>query len=111
MVSGDLHAIGAARILRSGTTDLRGNPPATVISGPIGTAPAGWPSAFRGTPPLPASHLDLREEIKPIEQHGFTIADFSPDRIVLRFFKWDVKTERPEAIDHLEPFHTMELHR
>ena len=94
-----------------GTVDLSGNPPATVLSGPIGTSPAGWPSAFRGTPPLPPAHLDLREEIKPIEQHGFVIADFSPERIVLRFFKWDVKTERPEAIDHLEPFHTMELHR
>jgi len=32
------------------------------------------------------------EEIKRIEQHGFTMVDFTPDKIVLRFFKWDVKT-------------------
>jgi len=111
VVSGHLHAIGAGTMLRSGTIDLGANPPTTVISGPIGTAPAGWPSAFRGTPPLPPAHLDLSEAIKPIEQHGFVIADFSPERIGLRFFKWDVKTERPEAIDHLEPFHAMELGR
>jgi hypothetical protein len=111
IVSGDLHAVGAATMLRSGSIDLRASPPVTVICGPIGTAPGGWPSAFRGTPPLPPAHLDLREEIKPIEQHGFLLADFFPDRIGLRFFKWDVKTQRPEEIDHLEPFHTLELHR
>ncbi len=109
VVSGDLHAVAAGTIERSGVIDLRANPVTTVVAGPIGTAPGGWPSAFRGTPPVPPAHLDLREAIKPIEQHGFTIADFSPDTITLRFFKWDVKTERPEAIDHLEPFHTMEL--
>lgn len=57
------------------------------------------------------AHLDIREQVKPIEQHGFTVADFLPDRIVLRVFKWDVKTQPPEAIDSLEPFHTTELQR
>jgi hypothetical protein len=97
--------------MRSGTIDLRNNPPATVIAGPIGTAPAGWPSAFRGTPPLPPAHLELHEVIRPIEQHGFTIADLTRDGVALKFFKWDVKSERPDAIDHLEPFYTMELGR
>ena len=49
--------------------------------------------------------------MKPIEQHGFTIADFTPDTIVLRFFKWDVNTQSAEALDTLEPFHTAELKR
>jgi len=31
---------------------------------------------------------------------------FLPDRIRLRLFKWDVKTQSPDAIDTLEPFHT-----
>lgn len=44
-----------------------------------------------------------------VEQHGFTLADFLPDRIVLRLFKWDLKTQSLEAIDSLEPFHTTEL--
>jgi hypothetical protein len=67
--------------------------------------------ARRGTGALPPAHLDLQEEIKPIEQHGFTVVDFLPDKIVLRFFKWDVGTQPVEAIDTLEPFHTTELAR
>ena len=51
------------------------------------------------------------KQVKPIEQHGFTIVDFLPDKIVLRFFKWDLKTQPVEAIDTLEPFHTAELTR
>jgi hypothetical protein len=53
----------------------------------------------------------MDERVKPIEQHGFTIADFSTDKIVLRMFKWDVKTQSVDAIDTLEPFHTAELTR
>jgi hypothetical protein len=34
-----------------------------------------------------------------------------PDKILLRFFKWDVRTQPVEAIDTLEPFHTTELPR
>jgi len=111
VVSGDLHAVGMARILRAGKQELRANPVATVLSGPIGTSPAGWVSAFRGTPAKPPAHLDIQEDITPIEQHGFTVADFLPDTITLRFFKWDVKSDAVEQIDTLEPFRTVELHR
>jgi hypothetical protein len=31
--------------------------------------------------------------------------------MVLRFFKWDVKTQSADAIDRLEPFHAAELVR
>ena len=58
-------------------------------------------SAFRGVGPTPPAHLDLHEDVKPIEQHGFTLADFLPDTIVVRLFKWDVKTQSPDAIDTL----------
>ena len=51
------------------------------------------------------------ESVKPIEQHGFTIIDFTPDKMVLRQFKWDVKTRPVEAMDTLQPFHTAELVR
>jgi len=53
----------------------------------------------------------VKEEIKPIEQHGFIIADFLPDRIQLRFFKWHVDVDSPDAIDNLQPFHSTELAR
>ncbi len=111
VISGDLHAVGLGRMLRAGAHDFQANPITTVLAGPISTGKTGWPSAFRGVGPSVPGHLDLREEIKPIEQHGFTIADFHPDRIDLRFFKWDVQTQTPEAIDGLTPFHTSTLPR
>ncbi len=109
VISGDLHAIAIGRMLRSGSLDLRANPVNVVLAGPIGTRPAGWPSGRRGAGALPSAHLDMEEDVKPIEQHGFTIADFTPDKIVVRLFKWDVKTQPVEAIDTLQPFHTAEL--
>ncbi len=39
------------------------------------------------------------------------LADFLPDRIVVRLFKWDRNTQSPDAMDTLEPFHTVELGR
>ncbi|HEV7411424.1 MAG TPA: hypothetical protein VGO01_23310 [Bradyrhizobium sp.] len=113
VISGDLHAIGIGRMLRSGTLDLKANPITTVLSGPIGSRPGpnGWPSGRRGTGAMPPAHLDMDEQVKPIEQHGFTLVDFTPDKMVLRLFKWDWKTQTVEAIDNLEPFHTAELIR
>lgn len=37
--------------------------------------------------------------------------DFLPDRSVVRLFRWDVTTQPLDAIDTLEPFHTVELER
>ena len=111
VISGDLHDIGVGRITRSGKIDLKANPVNAVLAGPIGTSPGGWPSAFRGVGAMPPVHLDVEEEVKPIEQHGFTIVDFERDKIGLRFFKWDLKTQKPEAIDTLEPFHATTLIR
>ena len=110
-MSGDLHAIAIGRILRSGTLDLSANPVVTALTGPVGTRPGGWPSGVRKVGATPSLHLTVDEQVKPIEQHGFTMADFTTDTIVLRFFKWDVNTQRPEALDTLEPFHTVELKR
>jgi len=111
VISGDLHAIGFGRMLRSGGLDFRANPVNVVLSGPLGTRPGGWPSARRGTGAMPPAHLDMDERVKPIEQHGFTLVDFTPDKMVVRLFKWDVKSQAVEAIDTLEPFHTVELTR
>ena len=113
IISGDLHAIAIGRMLRSGVFDLQGNPINVALSGPIGSRPGpiGWPSGRRGTGAMPPAHLDMDEKIKPIEQHGFILADFTPEKITLRFFKWDWKTQAVEAMDTLEPFHTTELAR
>jgi hypothetical protein len=113
VISGDLHAIGIGRMLRSGALDLRANPITTVLSGPVGSRPnpLGWPSGRRGTGALPPAHLDMDEQVKPIEQHGFTLVDFTADKMLLRMFKWDWKTQSVDAMDTLEPFHTAELMR
>src|SRR5581483_5121825 len=110
-ISGDLHAVGIEKIVRSGPLKLEKNPLTAILAGPIGTSPGGWPSAFRGVGPTTPTHLEVQDEVRPIEQHSFTIVDFLPDRIRLRFFKWDVKTQSPDAIDRLEPFHTSEIGR
>ena len=111
VISGDLHAIGVGRMLRSGALDLKANPINTILSGPIGTRPTGWPSGRRGTGALPPAHLDMEEPVKPIEQHGFTIIDFTSGKMTVRQFKWDVKTQSADAIDTLEPFYTTEFAR
>jgi hypothetical protein len=110
-MSGDLHAVGVARILRSGVLDVSANPVVTALTGPVGTGRRGWPSDVRKVGPTPPVGLTVQEQVKPIEQNGFTLADFTADRIVLRFFKWDARTQSPEAIDALEPFHTEQLPR
>jgi hypothetical protein len=112
VISGDMHAIALGKMMRSGTLDFIRNPINVALSGTIGTTPIGWPSSgIRGTPATPSGVLDLQEQVKPIEQHGFTIVDFTPDKMVLRIFKWDQKTQPVEAIDTLEAFHTAELVR
>jgi hypothetical protein len=110
-VSGDLHAIGIGRVKRAGEIDLEANPVVSVLSGPIGTRPTGWPSGIRKIGAHPSLHLKVDEEVAPIENHGFTIADFTPDKVVLQFFKWDRNTQPLEAIDTLAPFHTTEIPR
>jgi hypothetical protein len=113
IISGDLHAIGIGRMMRSGRIDLSKNPVTTVLAGPIGsrTTPFGWPSGRRGTGAMPPAHLDMIEEVKPIEQHGFTLVEFTPDKITLRFFRWDWRTDPVDAIDGLQPFHVTALMR
>jgi hypothetical protein len=111
VISGDLHAIGAGEIQRSGSVDLNDNPVTAILGGPVGTSPQGWPSGARGVPSMPSLHLDLTEEVAPIEQHGFTIVDFLPDKMIIRLFKWDANSEPLDAIDNMEAFHTIELER
>ena len=98
-------------MLRSGSANFEGAPITTVLSGPIGTKPTGWPSGRHGAAVTPPAHIDLREEVKPSEQHGSTIADFDADGIELRLFTWNRNRESVEAIDGLQPFHTTRVAR
>lgn len=109
-LSGDLHALAHGAIERNGKMDLRRNPVHTVLTGPMSTGRMGYPSAARGTPPLVATGLEVKETLAPLENNGFTLVDFTPEKIEFRMYKW--KVGRPEAeIDTLQPFHRFTLAR
>ncbi|MBI1356847.1 MAG: hypothetical protein GC160_21115 [Acidobacteria bacterium] len=109
-LSGDLHAIAEGRIHRYGELDFRRNPVATVLTGPISTGPKAWPSAWRGTPPQQPTGIEVEEGLSPIEKNGFTILDFTEDRVEGRFSSW--KMDEPESLlDDLKPFHRFEFRR
>jgi hypothetical protein len=110
ILSGDLHALAAGKIRRSGDLDFSGNPVTTVLSGPLGTGDLGFPSAFRDTPPKIPSQLAVEEMLKPLEKNGFTILDVSPESIRFRLFAW--RPPQPvDQIDTLEPILDFELKR
>lgn len=111
VVSGDLHAIAEGRMMRTGTVDLSKNPVNAVLSGPLGSGDLVWASAFRGIGPMPPVHLDMQEDLKPLEENGFVVADLTPDKIVLRYFRWNAHRDSVESIDSLQPFRTTELKR
>jgi hypothetical protein len=111
IISGDLHAIGEGQIHRSGSLDFQNNPVISVLAGPVGTGDLGWPSAFRGTAPVPPAHIDMREDLAPIEENGFTIADFTPEGITLQYFRWNAHRDEVSAIDTLEPFRVARFSR
>ena len=111
VISGDLHAIGEGKITRTGKVSLEKNPVVAVLSGPLGTSDIGWPSAFRGIGALPSKVVDLQEALKPIEENGFTLVDFTRDGITLRYFRWKAGRDTVESIVGLQPFRTTELKR
>jgi len=109
-LSGDLHALAEGKILSSGKLDLRRNPIVSILTGPVSTGPPGWPSAARGTAPLAASRLEVEEGLKPLEKNGFSIVDFTPDQIEIRFFNW--KLGEPEVrLEDLKPFRHSQFQR
>jgi hypothetical protein len=110
-ISGDLHAVGEGIMRRSNDIDLSRNPVVSILAGPIGTGDEGWPSAFRGMRPQIPAGLEFEELYPATEQHGFIILDMRPDRVTIRFFKWDYRTQPAEAIDRLQPFRVTEWKR
>jgi hypothetical protein len=111
VISGDLHAIAEGRMQRSGTLDFGRNPVVVILSGPLGTGDPSWPSAFRGIGATPSTHVTMEENLKPLEENGFIIADFTKDGITIRYFRFNFHKDAPEAIDTLEPFRVTELKR
>ena len=103
-LSGDLHALGEGRILRYRNLDLRRNPVLSVLTGPISTGPKAWPSAWRGTPPLTPSGIEVDAGLNPLEKNGFSIIDFTDGGIEGQMFSWKMG-EPEERLDNLAAFH------
>ena len=109
-LSGDLHALAHGAIERNGRMDLRRNPVHSVLTGPVSTGRLGYPSAARGTPPMVPTGLEVKETLAPLENNGFTLVDFTPEKIAFRMYQW--KVGRPDSeIDSLQPFHQFTLAR
>ena len=109
VLSGDLHAIGHAAITRSADLDLGDNPVHAVLTGPVGTR-RFWPSAARGSAPMPATGL-VHETLTPaVEKDGFTLFDVTAREVRVRLFAWK-EGEPEEAIDTLEPYHDHVIRR
>jgi len=109
-LSGDLHALAEGRIQRYGQVDFRRNPVVSVLTGPIGTGPKAWPSVWRGTGPQIPSGFEIDEGLKPLEKNGFSIMDFTEDRMEAQFFSWKMD-EPEERLDNLKPFHSFSAMR
>ncbi len=108
-VSGDMHAHGEARLLRGAAVDLHRNPVNVFLSGALGTG-NGWPSGGRRTKPYPSRTVEVEERLPALEENGFLIADFTPDNIAIKFFRWLPKNGE-DAINRMEPFRTTEMKR
>ncbi len=110
VISGDLHALAAGKIIRSGEYNFQMNPIYAILCGPLGTGDLGFPSAFRGTAPMVPNALTVEQLLPPTEKNGFTLIDFTVDEVTIRLFAW--RPPQPvEAIDTLEPVATFRWRR
>lgn len=110
MMSGDLHATGWDRLLKSGDLDLRANPIHLVLNGPLGTGMAGWPSGPRGLGPAAPGALTLERNARPMEKNGFSIIDVTPEKLVCHLFAWR-EPDPFDAIRTLQPYDVVEITR
>jgi hypothetical protein len=53
----------------------------------------------------------MEEDLKPIEENGFILADFAAESTTVRYFRFNYHKQSPDVIDTLEPFRTTELKR
>jgi len=70
--SGDIHAIAANEILKSGSYFLT-KPILSVLVGPISSSTGAWPSAARGIVAAKSEYLEVSEKAEIKEQNGFSI--------------------------------------
>ena len=80
-----------------------------ICAGPW-AGPKAWPSAWRGTPPRTPTGIEVDAGLNPLEKNGFSIIDFTEERIEGQMFSW--KMDEPEQrLDSLKPFHSFSVAR
>lgn len=109
VISGDLHAIGETHIHATSGISLRRNPVIAILSGPLGTASNGFPSAKRGLTGATPAELEVDEVLAAREQDGFLIVDFTVEDVTVQFFQW--RMESGIEIETLTPFRTSRFKR
>ena len=78
--SGDIHAIGAASIIKSDDIKLK-NEVKTFLVGSVGSSSAGWPSFARGITADNPKSLVCNSIYKTREENGFTFFKFGKESI------------------------------
>jgi hypothetical protein len=89
----------AESMMRCGGLDFSKKPVNVILSGPLGTGDRGWPSALRGIGASPPTHLTMEEDLKPIEENGFILADFTAESITVRYFRFNYHKQSPDMIE------------
>lgn len=79
MLSGDIHAQGAAKIERSGNLDMSERPVTSLLVGPVSTSDATWPSAARGVAADTPAWLSVDTLVSTREVNGLTLFDFTSE--------------------------------
>ena len=110
VISGDLHMIAGAKIVRSGNLDLSENPVHSFVVGPLGTGGPAYPSAARGVLPQTPTSMEATEYQRPLEKNGFTIIDISRNEISLEMYAWRYP-KSGKTIEEMAPINRIVLRR
>ena len=79
--SGDIHAIGAVSIIKSGKLKLK-NKLKSFLVGSVGSSSAGWPSFARGITAESPENLECESIYEVKEENGFTFFNISKDKVI-----------------------------
>ena len=111
-VCGDMHTQTAGWIERSGELDLTDDPIPSVLTGSMSVDKGGFPSGgLRGIEAQPPTMLTVDEELPSYEKAGFTIIDFTPEKVTVQFFGWKHGEDSLDEMAVLEPHFTFEVVR
>jgi hypothetical protein len=109
-VCGDIHTQAAGWIKGSGELSFEDDPIPSLLTGSLSVDKGGFPSGgLRGIEAQPPTMLTVEEELPSYEKAGFTIIDFTPEKITVQFFGWKHGEDSVSDISTLEPHFVFEV--